>query len=157
MPEFAEPVTPGENDSGITRRHLPHLARAGATYFVTARLRAKPLTPAEVGFVKGQILAGDARYYDLIAIQIMPDHFHALLRPRPGFSLRRVMKGIKGVSARRLNHHRRSKGRLWQDESYDRIVRDQQELEEKIKYMFLNPVRVGLTTEPESYVGWYVK
>lgn len=157
MAEYPQPVAPTENESGFTRRHLPHLTRAGATYFVTARLRAKALTPAEIGIVKDQLLAGDARYYELIAVQIMPDHFHILLRPRAGFSLHRVMKGIKGVTARRLNQLRRSKGRLWQDEYYDRIVRDQQELEEKIKYMFLNPVRAGLTAEPESFTGWYRK
>jgi REP element-mobilizing transposase RayT len=150
-------MAPPENELGVTRRHLPHLTRAGATYFVTVRLRAKPLTSAEIGLVRNQLLDGDARYYKLIAVQIMPDHFHAVLRPRPGFSLRRVVKGIKGVTARLLNQHRRSKGQLWQDESYDRVIRDQQELEEKLKYMFLNPVKAGVTAAPESYVGWYRK
>jgi REP element-mobilizing transposase RayT len=150
-------MSPASNKSRVTRRHLPHLTEAGSTYFVTARLRAKALMAREIELVKNNILSGDGHFYELRALQVMPDHFHVLLRPRPGFTLRHVMKGIKGVTARRLNQQRRSRGRLWRDESYDRIIRDQKDLEEKINYMFMNPVRAGLTKEPDSYIGWFRK
>jgi hypothetical protein len=67
------------------------------------------------------------------------------------------MKGIKGVTARRLNRNRGTRGSIWQDESFDRIVRDQAELEKKLNYMFTNSVKVGLVDDPWDYVGWYLK
>ena len=66
----------------------------------------------------------------------------------------RVMRGIKGVSANLLNRTRGSSGALWQDESYDRIIRDADELDEKLNYMLNNPVEAGLCTAGEEYDGW---
>ncbi|MBZ0203591.1 MAG: hypothetical protein K8I03_11305 [Ignavibacteria bacterium] len=44
---------------------------------------------------------------------------------------------------------------MWQDESFDRIIRDDKELNEKLNYMFNNPVKAGITENPWDYVGWY--
>lgn len=67
------------------------------------------------------------------------------------------MKGIKGATARKLNQRRGLRGSVWQDESFDRIVRDEGELREKLDYMFRNPVKSGLTKDPWEYPGWYLK
>ena len=73
-------------------------------------------------------------FYILIAEVVMPDHTHLLLTPSGGYSLSQIMKGIKGVSARKVNQMRNTTGTVWQDEYYDRIIRDQKELDEKIHY-----------------------
>ena len=65
------------------------------------------------------------------------------------------MKGIKGVSARLLNQHRNTKGRVWQEESWDRIIRDANDFDEKVQYMYDNPVRTGLVSDADAYDGWY--
>ncbi len=140
----------------ITRRRLPHWALEGRIYFVTFRLSREPLTSAEVRLVRNHIIAGHNQFYDLLAVTVMPDHVHLLLRPKQGKTLSQVMKGIKGVAAWRLNADRGRKGSVWQDESFDRIVRDQAELLEKLQYMFLNPVKVGLTDRPWEYEGWFL-
>ncbi len=140
----------------ITRRHLPHWSLAGVTYFVTFRLRAKPLSRAEISLVKQHLLFGHTRYYKLLAAQVMPDHVHLILRPHPPFSLSRILKGIKGATARKLNRRRRRRGSLWQDESFDRIIRSEKEFREILDYMFRNPVSTGLAADPLSYVGWYL-
>ena len=141
----------------ITRRRLPHWTLEGETYFVTFRLAARQLGPEEVVLVRDRIVAGAARHYDLQAALVMPDHVHLLLCPRAGVSLSRVMKGIKGVTARRLNQRWGSRGKVWQEESFDRIVRDQAEFDEKLRYMFGNPLKAGLTDDPWMYPGWYMK
>ena len=140
----------------ISRRHLPHWSLAGSTYFVTFRLRAGRLTHQEVDLVKQHIVRGDARYYQLLAVQVMPDHVHLVLRPCQEFALSRVMKGIKGATARRLNVRRGTQGSLWQDEYFDRLLRDEAELHQKLNYMFMNSVKAGLTKNPWSYRGWYL-
>ena len=87
---------------------------------------------------------------------IMPDHIHLLLIPKEKYSLSNIMKGIKGVTARKINIIRRTSGSVWQNESFDRIIRDEDELNEKLNYMLYNPVKKNLTENPWRYHGWYL-
>ena len=64
------------------------------------------------------------------------------------------MHGIKGVSAHKINFHRNTRGRIWQKESYDRIVRDEKEFDMKLNYMYNNPIKKGLTKD--SWLYWLV-
>ncbi|MBA4063359.1 MAG: hypothetical protein C0501_06535 [Isosphaera sp.] len=138
----------------VTRRHLPHWQREGSTYFVTFRLRAGALVESERRIVGDHVRAGHGRFYALSAAVVMPDHVHLILRPLAGYDLSRVMKGVKGVSANLLNRARGSSGHVWQDESYDRILRDEAEFNEKLEYMLSNPVKAGLCPVGEEYDGW---
>ena len=86
----------------------------------------------------------------------MPDHIHLMLKPvvsesNAEFSLSKGLQGIKGFSAREINKTRGTKGTLWQDESFDRIVRDYDECLEKWNYLRNNPVKTGLCQVPEEY------
>ncbi len=140
----------------ITRRHLPHWQLGGSIYFVTFRTKRIFLKEAERARILGHICEGDGKFYDLFAAVIMPDHVHVLLRPREGYDLSRVMKGIKGVSARVINRERCMRGTVWRDESYDRIVRDGREFDQKLIYMYENPIKKGLAPDPSLYCGWFV-
>lgn len=140
----------------IARRRLPHWVLEGAVYFVTFRLVREPLTRTEIRWLRDRLVAAADRHYELFAATVLPDHVHLLLRPKPPDSLSQAMKGIKGVTARELNRRRGRKGSVWQDESFDRIVRDQAEFLEKLNYMFLNSVKAGLTDDPGTYEGWYL-
>jgi putative transposase len=139
----------------ITRRHLPHWTLEGSTYFVTFRTRKGKLTVEEQEVTLRHLRDRDGDYYALIAATVMPDHVHLLLTPKSGWSLSRIMKGIKGVSARKINLMRSKTGKVWQVESYDRIVRDQSALIETLEYMLNNPLKQGLTEAPWNYHGWY--
>ena len=141
----------------ITRRRLPHWHLSGATYFITFRLRSGELSSEERKLILDHILSGDRAFYELIAVQVMPDHVHVVLCPHSTTSLSDVLKGIKGVTARKLNRVSGTKGRVWQDESFDRIVRDNDELLEKLQYMLNNPLKYGLAEDPFQYEGWYMK
>jgi len=160
----------------IKRRKLPHWTLQGATHFITFRThQVFPQTGVPVllsideqKLVLEHIKEGDGKFYKLIAVVVMPDYVHLLLTPMEGYSLSRIMKGIKGVSARQINLRRRptdrngrtdknvcSTGSIWKDESFDRIIRNQKEFDEKLNYMFYNPMKKGLTKDPWSYYGWY--
>lgn len=138
-----------------TQRRLPHWVRDGSTYFVTFRVSDGELQPADRKIVLDHVRHGAGKFYGLAAAVVMPDHVHLLVQPRRAFELSRVMKGLKGVSARLVNDRRGSNGTLWQDESWDRIVRDQAEFDEKLEYMLNNPVKQGLVEDPWTYDAWY--
>ena len=95
------------------------------------------------------------RYWVTAAV-VMPDHVHLLLKPvviepEVDFSLSKILQGIKGFSARKINKFRGVKGNLWQNESFDRIVRDYDEFLEKWNFIRNNPVKAELCNAPEDY------
>jgi REP element-mobilizing transposase RayT len=140
----------------IKRRNLPHWTLEVSTYFVTFRVATGTLSIEERAIVRDHLQAGHGKFYQLAAAVIMPDHVHLLLRPIGDYTLSRVMKGIKGVSAHLLNQRRGTRGQIWQDESWDRIIRDDAEFEEKLTYMANNPVKAGLVDPDEPYDGWLI-
>lgn len=137
------------------RRNLPHWTIERATYFLTFRVARATLSAEERKLVLDHLRAGHATYYQLAAAVVMPDHVHLMLQPLPSFELSRIMKGIKGASARKINLHRRTSGSIWQDESYDRIVRDAEEFADLLQYMADNPLKAGLVSRLEDYDGWF--
>jgi len=86
----------------------------------------------------------------------MPDHVHLLLTPAEVQSgrwipLSQIMQGIKGTTSHRINKRRGRAGPLWQDESYDRIIRDEEEFNSKLKYICGNAVKTDLVDDEPSY------
>ena len=140
-----------ESKLNKSRRRLPHWELNDATYFVTFRLLKGVLSNHECQIVLDHLLEGDRVFYHAVTAVVMPDHCHLLIRPKPEYGLSRVMKGIKGVSARLINQSRGRRGSIWQDESLDRIMRDEDEAIEKAQYILENPVRAGLVDNPLDY------
>ncbi len=139
----------------ITKRHLPHWSLEGSVYFVTFRVADEELSMKEQAEVLNHVKDGNNTFYTLIACIVMPDHVHVVFMSDKGYSLSAIMKGIKGVSAYKLNKMSNTKGERWQGESFDRIVRNENELYETLEYMLNNPVDAGLTNDPWNYHGWY--
>lgn len=146
----------GNDGLVIKKRHLPHWMLKGATYFVTFRVKSDEMDVEEQKFTLEHIKSGNKKFYLLIAAIVMPDHVHVLFTPDEAQNLTSVMKGMKGSSARKINLKRNTTGTIWQDESFDQIVMNQNELDKKIEYMFNNPVKKGLTQDPWNYHGWYL-
>jgi putative transposase len=94
----------------------------------------------------------DGKDYKLICYCIMPNHIHVvfeLITNSRGIS--KIMQSIKRISARKSNQILNRTGKFWQDESYDRLVRDDKELYFIIKYVILNPVNAGLA---QDWTDW---
>jgi arginyl-tRNA synthetase len=71
----------------------------------------------------------------------MDDHVHVLVQPQPEHNLASIEHSWKSYSANRLQREHGWQGQVWQDESYDRIVRDEDELHQKAYYILTNPQR----------------
>ena len=85
----------------------------------------------------------------------MPDHVHLALVPACGSEgpvpMAEIMQAIKGASAHRINKSLNRRGRVWQEESFDRALRKEEQVQEKLFYMLENPVRAGLVSNPLDY------
>ncbi len=98
----------------------------------------------------------DGKEYKLICYAIMPNHVHLvfeLLNENKGIS--KIMQSIKRISARRANQELNRSGKFWQDESFDRLIRDDKELFNTIKYVLMNPVNAGLVDDWEKWLGTF--
>lgn len=113
--------------------------------------------------------------FRLIAWVVMPDHVHLIIVPNHAMaSMEQVLTRLKGDFAREvigrwkeldagiLHRITRANGcrRFWQHGGgYDRNIRDENELWEKIEYIHANPVRRGIVPEtidwPWSSARWY--
>ena len=145
-----------KNIFSIHKRHLSHFTMNGSLYFITFRTINTKLTPEEQKLVLKHIEEGNGQFYMLLSAIVMPDHVHLILNPEKEYNISRIMKGIKGVSARKINNTRGTTGSIWQNEYYDRILRNENELNEKLNYMFFNSVKKKLTDNTWEYHGWYL-
>ncbi len=75
---------------------------------------------------------------------LMPNHIHGLFQPTKGYELEQVLASIKGYTSTQMTAKGIKQGPLWQDETYDRLVRDRAELGIWRRYMQANPGKAGL-------------
>jgi REP element-mobilizing transposase RayT len=153
----------------FSRRRLPHWQSPGEVYFVTFRTAdGRVLEPQERDIALSACRFWDGKKIELYAAVVMPDHVHLLVQPRPeagngGASvplavvdLSEVLHSIKSFSAHEIAKRTNVNGAVWQHESYDRIVRDEAEFDEKWTYIANNAVMKNLAREPEKYLWfWY--
>ena len=90
--------------------------------------------------------------YLVSCFTIMPNHCHLVIRPFPDHALEKILQVCKGYAASQVNRMLGEKGSLWQEESYDRIVRDDEHLYKVVQYIGRNPGRAGIPRE--QWVRW---
>lgn len=144
------------------RRRLPHYQKDDRPLFVTFRTLKMELSPDARTLALQHCLHDNGRRIHLHVSVIMPDHVHLLftaLRDRDGwtFALPEILKAIKGTSARSINKLLGSTGPVWQDESFDHVLRGNESLRETVEYIRQNPVRKQLVKKPEDYPWLWVE
>jgi Rad3-related DNA helicase/REP element-mobilizing transposase RayT len=88
----------------------------------------------------------DGERYWLGAFVIMPNHVHVLVRPLNGYTLSQILHSWKSFTAKRVNAMLEREGKVWQDESFDSIVRDETALGKFSNYIQDNPAKAKLKT-----------
>jgi REP element-mobilizing transposase RayT len=90
--------------------------------------------------------------YDLLAWVVMPNHVHVVVHPLNGWSLSQVLKSWKGYTAREANRLLDRTGQtFWQVESYDHLIRDDEDRHRCCQYTSMNPVNARLCAAPEDW------
>ena len=139
------------------RRRLPHYQKADATIFATfCKLTREPFPDRARDMVLEHCVYEHGKRIEMYVAVVMPEHVHMLFRPlryEDGwpFLLHKILRSIKGISARDINKLLRTSGPVWQDESFDHVVRSDESLLSKADYIRMNPVRRGLVKRPDDY------
>ena len=93
--------------------------------------------------------------WQVIALVVKPTHVHLIPRPLPAlpdqyFSLEEILHDVKKGSSLVINRHR---GRLWEAENYDHIIRSDDELQATFSYLLQNAAEESPEGDPYSYDG----
>ena len=106
--------------------------------------------------VQSSLLYAGEHWLDLIAFTIMPNHVHFVAALNGDRTLSQVMQSLKGFTAREANRLlNRTGNRFWQDESYDRVIREGR-LGNVVHYILTNPLKAGLVKDWRDWAGTYL-
>jgi REP element-mobilizing transposase RayT len=137
LPEY---VTSGEAFAALDR--LLDTTRVGPVYLREDRI---------AGIVSDHLRALVAEgLCSLDAYVVMPNHVHVLWTPH--IQLSQLMHRTKGPTARWANELLGRAGKpFWQEEYFDRLVRNADEFKQIRRYIELNPVKAGLVAHPWEF------
>jgi putative transposase len=93
--------------------------------------------------VEGTLMHFDGARYALFGRIVMPNHVHVVLRPFDGHALEDTIESWKKFSARQINALCGRSGPVWQEEYFDRIVRDTPHLRRVVRYLEKNAQQTG--------------
>lgn len=127
--------------------------------------------PEIADIVASSIKYRDNKIYDLYCFCIMANHVHLIFRVKqteakipnnkksknhPTF-LTKILQELKRYTAREANKILGRSGQFWQRESYDRVIRNHEELEKTIVYVLNNPVKANLVRHWKDWPYSYCK
>ena len=109
------------------------------------------------GMVEAALRFRDEAEYLHHAWVVMPNHAHALVSLHTGAALEKVVGAWKSVSSRRINARLGRRGTLWQEDYFDRLIRDAGHFGNVARYIRRNPVKAGLRRGFTLYESELVK
>jgi REP element-mobilizing transposase RayT len=99
--------------------------------------------PRIAAMVQENLWYHDLLQYRLLAWVVMPNHVHALIEVwrEP---LGKVVKSWKSYTAKQANRILGRERSFWQDDYFDRCIRDEDHYRRTVRYIENNPVKAGL-------------
>ncbi|MEW6037043.1 MAG: DUF1156 domain-containing protein [Pseudomonadota bacterium] len=107
--------------------------------------------PAIATLVQNALRHFDGERYTLHGWVIMPNHVHVVFSPHEPHRLADILHSWKSFSAKQANRLLGRTGAFWQDDYFDRFIRDETDLAQVLTYVAYNPVVAGLCATPEHY------
>jgi len=101
--------------------------------------------------VEDSLLHFDRVRYRLSAWVVMPNHIHFLFIPSAGWELSSILHSIKSFTAQRANRILGKKGEFWQEDYFDRFIRDHHHFSTAVAYIENNPIKARLCKKPEDW------
>lgn len=88
----------------------------------------------------------DRNEYLLIGSTVMSNHVHVVFKLLSA-AIDEVMQEWKSITSRRINRQLGARGKFWQDDYYDVLIRDDAHLTKALAYTVNNPLKVGASGE----------
>jgi hypothetical protein len=144
----------------IWRGRLPHWRADDVRYYVTFRHR-RDLSESERILLLRALLRPDGRRWDLLILCVLPGETQLIFTVREttqgtAYELSDIIEKAKAKVGRQIVKQSGERFPPFYSESYDRIVRDDAELEERWQAIFDSPVSHELAEAAEEYDALWV-
>lgn len=87
---------------------------------------------------------------EMLAYAVMPNHVHAMCRPLREHKLEELCGSWKWFTSQKIQRSLGRTGTFWQDESFDRIIRDAEHYVATVRYIAKNPIKAKLAENEAS-------
>lgn len=144
----------------IWRGRLPHWRADDVTYYVTFR-HGRPLSEGERQWLFAEIMRAQGKQLDYRIVCVLPNTTEVMFKVsaesdgRP-VELARIIEAAKRKAGKKVVKSTGERFPPFFAESYDRIVRDEAEFEERWLAILESPVRAELSEDPEEYPALWV-
>lgn len=144
----------------IWRGRLPHWRADDVTYYVTFRHR-RALDVEERRLLFGALSKPDGRKWELLILCVLPETTELMFRVqlnedgRP-YELSQILERAKARAGKEIIKRTGERYAPFYSESYDRIVRDEAEQEERWRAILESPVKAELVQDPSEHEAMYV-
>lgn len=144
----------------IWRGRLPHWRADDVTYYVTFRHR-RALDDAERRMLLRALIKPDGRRWDLLIVCVLPEVTDLIFKVREApsgepYELSDIVEKAKNKVSKEITKRTEERYGPFYNESYDRILRDEAELQEFWERIFESPVTNELAEDPEEYDALWV-
>ncbi len=102
--------------------------------------------------VGDSLLKFDGDRYELTDFVVMPNHVHLMAAFPTEEAMLEQCEGWKHYQATEINREIKSKGRFWQQDGFDHLVRSVEQFEALRRYIADNPLKAGL--KPGEYLHY---
>jgi putative transposase len=90
-------------------------------------------------------------HFQILSWVLLSNHYHLLLMSEKGSYLPEAIRMVHGKSATLLNKIDKIPGRRVWYNYWDTMIKDEEDIENKIAYIFMNPVKHGIVKDPIDY------
>ncbi len=101
--------------------------------------------------VEGALLFFDGQRYRLHAWVVMPNHVHVLFTPLDAWTLSSIVGSWKSFTAKEAGRLLKRRGRFWQEDYFDRFMRNGRHFARAKDYIESNPVVAGLCLAKQDW------
>ncbi len=129
----------------------------GYSYYLTVVTHQRnPILIDNIELLRESFRVSKRKYrYKIEAIVVLPDHFHTIITPQNAKDYPHIIRTIKQHFSKHCDvkyyeHLEQSISRqkegykpIWQKKYYEHTIRDQKDFEEKIEYIYNNPIKHG--------------
>ncbi len=137
----------------------------GYSYFITVVTHQRnPILIEKLALLRTAFRESRTKYdYRIDAIVILPDHFHMIISPQNATEYPKIISSIKRYFSRycdpkyyagleqSVSRENRGIKPIWQKRFYEHTIRNDKVLQEKLKYMYKNPVKHEYTDDPRKW------
>ena len=139
----------------IWRGRLPHWRADGVNYFLTFRHR-RPLTEPEQQELFAALLKPQGRKWDVELLCVLPEKTEMVVTVETSpagepFELSDIVEKAKTKAGKAIIKKSGERYPPFYTESYDRIIRDEEELASTWESIVESSVKADVCTDPEEY------